>query len=171
MEPLVILVDEQDRQVGTMRKMLAHEKGLLHRAFSVFIFNENGEMLLQQRALGKYHSPGLWTNACCSHPSPEETTIQAANRRLKEELGFSCELREIGSFTYKTPFDNGLTEHEFDHVLYGQFNGQVVANSEEVADYKWITLQRLDELIKANKDEFTFWFHLAYPILKDSLHR
>ena len=118
----VILVNEADEQIGVMEKMEAHEKGLLHRAFSVFIFNDKGEMLLQQRALNKYHSGGLWTNACCSHPRPGEDTLQAAKRRLMEEMGIETSLTLKNSFTYKTAFENGLTEHEFDHIFIGTFN-------------------------------------------------
>src|SRR5215475_1033999 len=118
----VILVDEDDFQVGTMEKMEAHRKALLHRAFSVFIFNTKGEMLLQQRALNKYHSAGLWTNACCSHPAPGESTLDAAEKRLLEEMGFITPLQEIFEFTYKTEFDNGLTEYEFDHVVVGTWD-------------------------------------------------
>ena len=129
----IILVNEEDVQVGTMEKMEVHERGLLHRAFSVFIFNKAGEMLLQQRALSKYHSGGLWTNACCSHPRPGEKTEDAAARRLFEELGFGTELRFAFSFTYKAAFDNGLTEHEFDHVFVGHFDGPLRPDPKEVA--------------------------------------
>src|SRR5215468_430433 len=113
----VILVNELDEEIGTMEKLSAHEQGVLHRAISVFIFNEKGEMLLQQRASRKYHSGGLWTNACCSHPHPGEATHAAALRRLKEEMGFETSLKKAFDFVYKTSFDNGLTEHEFDHVF------------------------------------------------------
>jgi isopentenyl-diphosphate Delta-isomerase len=116
-EEQVILVDENDNQIGLMPKMEAHEKALLHRAFSVFTFNDKGELLLQQRAADKYHSPLLWTNTCCSHQRDGETSLQAGRRRLQEEMGFTCELEEVFSFIYKAPFDNGLTEHELDHVI------------------------------------------------------
>ena len=128
MEEKVILVSETDEQLGLMGKMEAHEKGLLHRAFSVFIFNKDGELLLQQRALDKYHSPGLWTNTCCSHQREGETNLQAGKRRLLEEMGFSCELKELFSFVYKAPFDNGLTEHELDHVMVGYYDEDPVIN-------------------------------------------
>ena len=121
----VILVDVNDRQIGIMEKMKAHQQGSLHRAFSVFIFNKKGEMLLQQRALNKYHSGGLWTNACCSHPLPGEETIAAAKRRLQEELGFEIPVEKVFDFVYKADFDNGLTEHEFDHVYVGEFEGKI----------------------------------------------
>ena len=122
MEEYVILVDQNDNKVGLMPKMMAHEKALLHRAFSVFIFNDNNELMLQQRALDKYHSPGLWTNTCCSHQRDHESNIEAGKRRLLEEMGFSVELKEVTSFIYKASFDNGLTEHEFDHILVGHYN-------------------------------------------------
>ena len=122
----VVLVDEQDKPVGVMEKMQAHREGKLHRAFSVFIFNDKGEMLLQQRAFNKYHSAGLWTNACCSHPKPNETTETAAARRLNEELGFKTSLEKLFDFTYKASFENGLTEYEFDHVFSGIYNGEII---------------------------------------------
>ena len=121
----VILVNEQDEQTGVMEKMEAHQKALLHRAFSVFIFNDKGELLLQQRASDKYHSGGLWTNTCCSHPNPDEETITAAQRRLKEEMGFTTKLSKAFDFIYKSEFSNGLTEHEFDHVFTGYYNGEI----------------------------------------------
>ena len=129
-EEKVILVNEQDEQIGLMPKMEAHEKALLHRAFSVFIFNDDNELMLQQRALDKYHSPGLWTNTCCSHQRDGETNIEAGKRRLQEEMGFVVELRESVSFIYKAPFDNGLTEHEYDHVLLGKYNDTPKISSE-----------------------------------------
>lgn len=164
--PYVILVNENDEQVGVMEKLLAHQKGLLHRAFSVFIVNSHNQLLLQQRALTKYHSPGLWTNACCSHPAPGETTLKAARKRLVEEMGFDCPLFEIDAFQYRTDFDNGLVEHEFDHVLIGTYDGDIIVNPEEVADYKWISFKDLDNLLVTEKEKFTFWFHLAYPLVK-----
>ena len=165
----VILVDEEDQPLGVMEKMEAHRQGLLHRAFSVFILNERGEMLLQKRALQKYHSPGLWTNACCSHPSPGELTLTAAVRRLDEEMGFKCALTEIGAFTYETKFENGLVEHEFDHVLLGLYGGEIYPNRSEVDEYKWITISDIERDIMANKDAYTSWFHLAYPVVKSWL--
>jgi isopentenyl-diphosphate Delta-isomerase len=162
----VVLVDENDQEIGTMEKMQAHEKGLLHRAFSVFIINNKKEMLLQKRASSKYHSPGLWTNACCSHPGPNQSTLAAANIRLREEMGFDCPLIEIGSFTYRTEFDNGLIEFEFDHVLLGTYNSEVNPNPTEVDEYKWLSFAEIDSLLKTNNLDFTYWFTLAYPLTK-----
>jgi len=154
----VILVDEKDREIGVEEKMRAHEKGLLHRAFSILILNPKCQMLLQKRASSKYHSGGLWTNACCSHPRPGEEINEAAHRRLKEEMGFDCELKEIDSFIYRASFKNGLTEHEYDHVFLGFYDGDVQINKEEADDYKWIDLKELREDIKKNPDAYTFWF-------------
>jgi isopentenyl-diphosphate delta-isomerase len=165
----VILVDSEDRDIGYLEKMEAHQQGLLHRAFSIFILNSPGEMLLQRRALTKYHSPGLWTNACCSHPAPGENTLQSANQRLEEEMGFNCNLTEIGSFTYRTTFENNLIEHEFDHVFIGKYEGDIVANKEEVEEFKWISIDSLEEDMKRRPESYTFWFHIAYPILKSYL--
>ena len=134
MEEQVILVNEHDTPIGLMGKLEAHQKALLHRAFSVFILNDKGEIMLQQRAASKYHSPNLWTNTCCSHPRQGETTIEAGKRRLQEEMGFVTELTDILSFIYKAPFDNGLTEHELDHILIGYYNAPPTINPEEVAD-------------------------------------
>ncbi|CAL1519248.1 isopentenyl-diphosphate Delta-isomerase [Chitinophaga sp. MM2321] len=161
--PEVILVNESDVAIGTMEKMEAHRKGLLHRAFSVFIMNDAGDILLQQRALDKYHSPGLWTNACCSHQVPGETTEAAAHRRLQEELGFDCPLHEIFSFTYRTAFDNGLTEHEYDHVLMGTYNGTINPDRSEVNDYRYLSANRILELMEQEPARFTSWFRLALP--------
>ena len=141
MEENVILVDVLDNQLGLMPKMEAHEKAVLHRAFSVFIFNDKGELMLQQRAAHKYHSPLLWTNTCCSHQRDGESNIEAGKRRLIEEMGFKTNLKEIFSFVYKAPFDNGLTEHELDHVMIGNFNGVPKINPDEVASFKWMTLE------------------------------
>src|SRR5687767_9845264 len=135
MSDQVILVNENDEQLGVMDKMEAHHKGVLHRAFSIFIFNTKGEMLLQQRAEHKYHSGGLWTNACCSHPAPGEETNDAAERRLQEEMGFSTSLVKVLDFTYRAEFDNGLVEHEFDHVYLGLYNGDIHPNPDEVQNY------------------------------------
>ena len=161
--PPVILVNEQDEPVGTMEKMEAHQKGLLHRAFSVFIINSQGEMLLQQRALNKYHSGGLWTNTCCSHPLPGEDILTAAHRRLAEEMGFDCALREIFSFTYRASLDNGLTEHEFDHVLLGVYDGAITPDAEEVAAYRSLPVDAVARLLRDEPDAFTHWFHIAFP--------
>jgi isopentenyl-diphosphate delta-isomerase len=159
----VILVDDQDRPMGTMEKMEVHQKALLHRAFSVFIFNENGQMLIQQRAAKKYHSPNLWTNACCSHPKPGEETIKAAQIRLQEEMGFSTTLTPAFTFTYKAPFDNGLTEHEFDHVLVGNYSGTIAPNPDEVSDYCFMNMEEIAAAIKSHSDKYTVWFKIAFP--------
>lgn len=163
--PDIILVNEQDEAIGTMEKMEAHHKGLLHRAFSVFVINDAGEILLQRRALEKYHSAGLWTNACCSHPFPGETIAAAAHRRLQEEMGFDCELEEIFTFTYRAEFDNGLTEHEFDHVLLGTYNGNIYPNPSEVCDYHYLSSGKIQELMEKEPTEFTIWFHHALPLV------
>lgn len=162
----VILVDKQDRAMGTMEKMEAHQKGLLHRAFSVFVFNDKGEMLIHQRALHKYHSGGLWTNACCSHPREEEETMNAAHRRLKEEMGFDCDLHEAFSFIYRAELDNELIEHEFDHVFIGNYNQHIDPNPEEVADYKYVDLHSLKKQIDQNPRQFTEWFKIAFKQLE-----
>ena len=159
----VILVNEQDEAIGTMEKMEAHRKALLHRAFSVFIFNSKGEMLLQQRAFGKYHSGGLWTNACCSHPYPGEETLVAASRRLFEELGFNTPLKKIFHFTYKSPFENGLTEYEYDHVFTGMYEGEIKPDPAEVNAYAYKSLDEIAALLKSSPTEFTTWFHIAFP--------
>ncbi len=161
----VILVNELDEPVGTMEKMEAHEKAVLHRAFSVFIFNSKGEMLLQQRAFQKYHSGGLWTNACCSHPYPGEDTLAAAKRRLKEELGFTTELKKAFHFTYKAPFDNGLTEYEYDHVFTGYYEGAIIPDEEEVNAYCYQTMEEIDRGLISEPYKYTAWFRLAFPQL------
>ncbi|MFA7379355.1 MAG: isopentenyl-diphosphate Delta-isomerase [Bacteroidia bacterium] len=153
----VILVNESDEPIGEMEKMLAHEQGVLHRAFSVFIFNAKGEVLLQQRALSKYHSPGLWTNTCCSHPRPGETTEQATHRRLKEEMGFDCTLQHKFSFIYKVQFDNGLYEHELDHVYTGVYEDEPSINPDEVNTFKWMKWEQLLEDVNKNMADYTFW--------------
>lgn len=159
----VILVDEQDNPVGTMGKMEVHEKALLHRAFSVFIFNDKREMLLQKRAATKYHSAGLWTNTCCSHPKPGETTEAAAIKRLQEEMGFSTPISKAFTFVYKAPFDNGLTEHEYDHVFTGTFNGLINPDPREVSDYCYQSIETVKENVQTHPDHFTEWFKIALP--------
>ena len=159
----VILVNELDEQSGTMGKMEAHQKALLHRAFSVFIFNNKGQMLLQQRAATKYHSGGLWSNACCSHPRPGEETLIAAQRRLKEELGFETVLRKIFDFTYKTSFSNGLTEYEFDHVYAGLYEGAVNPDTLEVSNYTFKSMEEIGENLQSSPQKYTAWFHIAFP--------
>lgn len=161
-EEQVILVNEKDEKIGLMPKMEAHEKGVLHRAFSVFIFNDKNELMLQQRALHKYHSPGLWTNTCCSHQRDGETSIDAGVRRLNEEMGFTTPLRETTKFIYKAPFDNGLTEHEFDHILIGEYNDDPSINTNEVATWKWMALDDVKADIKKNPHEYTEWFKIIF---------
>lgn len=161
-EEQVILVDKDDNQIGLMPKMEAHEKALLHRAFSVFTFNDRGELLLQQRAADKYHSPLLWTNTCCSHQRDGETSIEAGKRRLQEEMGFSCELEEVFSFIYKAPFDNGLTEHELDHVMIGTYNEDPIINREEVEAFKWMTLEEVKVDLEINPEQYTAWFTIIF---------
>ncbi len=158
----VILVDINDNPIGTMPKMEAHEKALLHRAFSVFILNDKGELMLQQRAMHKYHSPGLWTNTCCSHQREGEENILAGKRRLKEEMGFSTPLEELFSFIYKAPFENGLTEHELDYILLGYFDGNPIINPNEVATWKWMSLEQITNSIKDNPQDFTVWFKIIF---------
>jgi len=166
-EEKVILVDENDDMVGTMGKMEAHKQGLLHRAFSIFIFNSKGEMLLQQRAITKYHSGGLWTNACCSHPMPGEKTQDAAQRRLMEELGFETPIEKIFDFTYKAEFDNGLTEHEFDHVFAGEYEGELEINPDEVNDFVYKEVSAIKNEMQTEPQKFTAWFHIAFPKIEE----
>ena len=161
MKEFVILVDEKDNELGSMEKLEAHKKGLLHRAFSIFIFNDDGELLLQQRALTKYHSAGLWTNTCCSHPKPGEDLLSAANRRLIEEMGFSTSLSIKTSFIYKVEFENNLFEHEFDYILIANYNKQPQVNKSEVKNYKWLKLDEIKILIKNKPYDFTSWFKIA----------
>lgn len=161
-EELVILVNEKDEQIGTMPKMEAHEKAALHRAFSVFIFNKNNELLLQQRAANKYHSPLLWTNTCCSHQRVGESNIEAGKRRLQEEMGIVCELKAVTSFIYKAPFDNGLTEHELDYILIGYNDENPMLNNDEVASYKWMTLEAVKKDMIQQPDIYTEWFKIIF---------
>jgi len=161
-EELVILVNEKDEQIGLMPKLKAHEKALLHRAFSVFIFNDTNELMLQQRAFDKYHSPGLWTNTCCSHQREGESNIQAGKRRLLEEMGFTTDLKETISFIYKAPFDNGLTEHEFDHILVGNYNGIPQINEDEVAQWMWLPIEDVKNDIAENPSKYTEWFKIIF---------
>lgn len=163
----VILVSEQDAAVGEMEKMEAHRKGILHRAFSVFIFNSKGEMLLQRRALHKYHSGGLWSNACCSHPYPGEEVENAAVRRLNEELGFQTPVNKIFEFTYRAAFDNGLTEHEYDHVFTGEYNGMLNINPDEVSDYCFKDIEDIRTAMQSHPEKFTKWFHLIFDRIEN----
>lgn len=157
----VILVDKYDNKIGTCEKMKAHLEGKLHRAFSIFIINSNKEILLQKRALAKYHSGGLWTNACCSHPRDFETVENAAHRRMSEELGINCELKEIFSFFYKVKLDNDLYEHEYDHVFLGKFDGMPRIDPNEVDSCIWMNTEELQKSIECDPTKFTFWFKLV----------
>lgn len=161
-EEKVILVDREDNPIGTMPKMEAHEKAVLHRAFSVFILNKNGELMLQQRALHKYHSPALWTNTCCSHQREGEHNLEAGTRRLEEEMGFSVPLEELFSFIYKAPFDNGLTEHELDHVMIGYFDGTPRINPDEVASWRWMSLTAIENDMILHPETYTVWFKIIF---------
>ncbi|MGC4100284.1 isopentenyl-diphosphate Delta-isomerase [Ferruginibacter sp.] len=162
----LILVDEQDTALGTAEKMEAHEKALLHRAFSVFIFNSKGEMLLQQRAHEKYHSAGLWTNACCSHPYQGQDTQVAAEKRLQEEMGFTTALTKAFEFIYKAAFENGLTEYEYDHVFVGKYDGPVIPDKEEVAGFCFKSMEQVEAVVKQYPEQYTAWFKIALPKLE-----
>ena len=162
LEENVILVNERDEPIGLMPKMEAHEKAVLHRAFSVFVLNSKNEIMLQQRAHHKYHSPLLWTNTCCSHQREGETNIQAGNRRLFEEMGFQSELKELFHFIYKAPFDNGLTEHELDHVMIGYYNEAPSINPDEVEAWKWMPIEAVKADIQNHPDLYTIWFQIIF---------
>lgn len=170
-EEKVILVDKNDNQVGLMPKLEAHEKGILHRAFSIFIFNSKYELLLQKRASSKYHSGGLWTNTCCSHPKEGEDTLDAANRRLDEEMGIKTSLRKVYDFIYKAELDNQLTEHEFDHVFYGVCDNNPILNKDEAEDFKWVDMETLNNDIIKNEDNYTVWFKIAFEYFYNYLKK
>ncbi len=161
-EEKVILVNENDEQIGLMPKLEAHQKAVLHRAFSVFVINSKNELMLQQRARHKYHSPGLWTNTCCSHQRDGESNIAAGTRRLQEEMGFTTKLKDTVSFIYKAPFDNGLTEHEYDHVLVGTYEDDPMINPEEVADWKWMPIEEVKNDISKQPELYTEWFKIIF---------
>lgn len=161
-EEFVILVNEKDEQIGSMEKIEAHQKALLHRAFSVFILNDKNEVMLQQRASEKYHSPLLWTNTCCSHQRVGETNIEAGRRRLMEEMGFDVPLKDVFSFIYKAPFDNGLTEHEFDHVMIGYYNEEPKINLEEVEAWKWMSVEGIKADMENHPGVYTEWFKIIF---------
>ena len=161
-EDNVILVNQNDEQIGLMPKMEAHEKAVLHRAFSVFVMNDKNEIMLQQRAKIKYHSPLLWTNTCCSHQREGETNIEAGSRRLFEEMGFETGLKELFHFIYKAPFDNGLTEHELDHVMIGNYNDKPKINPEEVESWKWMSIEDVATDIKLQPEIYTVWFKIIF---------
>jgi isopentenyl-diphosphate delta-isomerase len=167
----VILVNTNDQRLGATEKMEAHEKGVLHRAFSVFVFNSERKMLLQKRADEKYHSPGLWTNTACSHPRTGEKTPDAAHRRLVEEMGFDCEIEEAFSFTYKADVGEGLTEHEFDHVFTGISDTMPIPNPEEVSGYKYVELGWLEKDVAENPGHYTVWFRIALKEVLKHLHQ
>jgi isopentenyl-diphosphate delta-isomerase len=167
-EPFVILVDENDNQTGVAGKMDAHHKGLLHRAVSVFVINSHGNWIMQRRALDKYHSNGLWTNTCCTHPHPGETDIDAAKRRLNEEMGIKCDLIELFSFIYREKLDNELTEYELDHVFFGVTDDVPLINAAEVEDWEAVSFNDLDEDIIENPENYTYWFKEIYE--KVNLH-
>ena len=168
---MLVLVDNQDNPIGYMEKMEVHRKALLHRAFSVFLFNSNGEMLLQRRAMKKYHSGGLWTNTCCSHPYPSETPAEAGRRRMQEELGFETVVQPVFSFIYKAALDNELTEHELDHVLIGEYDGPVHPNEEEVGDYCYKSMDDLRSSLNTHPQLYTAWFQIAFPMLEAYLEK
>lgn len=167
MKELLILVDEYDNEIGLLDKLSVHQKGLLHRAFSVFIFNEKGELLLQQRADEKYHSAGLWSNTCCSHPRSGEDITEAVNRRLKEEMGFECDTDFKFSFVYKIHFENGLTEHEFDHVYSGISDELPMPNKNEVKNWQYLNLQKLKEEIRLNPQSYSAWLKICLPTVME----
>ena len=166
MEEYVVLVDEQDQQVGIMEKMAAHIVPRLHRAFSIFIFNSKGELLLQQRAFSKYHSPGLWTNTCCSHPRNGESIDKAAERRLLEEMGLRCDMHEVFTFIYKAPVGLGLIEHEYDHVFFGQSDDIPVINTEEVESWKYMSLDDISSDMKVHPEQYTEWFKISFDRIR-----
>ena len=170
-EEEVILVNTSDEVLGTMPKMEAHRQAVLHRAFSVFILNAQGQLMLQQRAADKYHSPLLWTNTCCSHQRMGETNIEAGRRRLREEMGFETELRDLFSFIYKAPFDNGLTEHELDHVLLGYYAAEPRINPQEVASWKWMGLEEVSADLKARPELYTAWFRIVFERFYDYIRQ
>ena len=171
MTEYIIKVDEFDNEIGSIEKLEAHKKGILHRAFSILVFNSKNQLLLQQRNRNKYHSPGLWSNTCCSHQRIGETLQESAHRRLMEEMGFSCELKEIFTFTYKTEFDNNLTEHEVDHVFVGFYDGEININEDEVEEYKWVYLDELNKDMSSNPHLYSFWFKVLMerPEITESL--
>jgi isopentenyl-diphosphate delta-isomerase len=162
----VILVDEHDRELGAGEKLEAHRAGALHRAFSVFVFDAAGRLLLQKRARAKYHSGGLWSNTCCGHPRPGEATPAAARRRLMEEMNFDCELREAFGFLYRAELDGGLVEHEYDHVFVGRFEGEPAPDAAEVEDWRWLTLDALREDLRRSPDNYSYWLRLALERLE-----
>jgi isopentenyl-diphosphate delta-isomerase len=167
----VILVDENDRELGTEEKERAHREGRLHRAFSVFVFDARGRLLLQRRSRTKYHSAGLWTNTCCSHPRPGERVEAAALRRLREEMGIECELRSVFPLLYRAELEGGMTEHEYDHVLVGECGRDPAPDPDEVDDWAWVDAAEVRREVAEAPERFTHWFRLALPELLDRLDR
>ena len=167
MAEYIIAVDEFDKEIGTIEKMEAHYKGILHRAFSILVFNSNNQLLLQKRNVKKYHSPGLWTNTCCSHPKYGEDLDDAIYRRIKEEMGFTCKLKEIFSFVYKVEFEDNLFENEYDHVFIGKYDGEVIPNKEEADDFKWSDINYIKNDIKINPELYTYWFKTLINKIED----
>ncbi|MBK8500531.1 MAG: isopentenyl-diphosphate Delta-isomerase [Flavobacteriales bacterium] len=166
----VVLVDERDEVLGTMDKLKAHKEGALHRAFSVFLFDHDGRLLLQRRAETKYHSGGLWTNSCCSHPRMGEDLLAAAERRVAEELGIITPLQHRFSFIYRASFENGLHEHELDHVFFGHWSGSVRPDPEEVIDWRYATMEEIDADLREHPQRFTIWLKACWPEVLADLH-
>jgi isopentenyl-diphosphate delta-isomerase len=169
MPEYVQLVNKKDEEVGIEEKIKTHREGKLHRAFSIFVFNSKGELLLQKRAGTKYHSAGLWSNTCCSHPLPGEPLEKAVHRRLKEEMGFDCKLKEIFSFIYKAKLGNNIFEHEYDHVFLGKFDGEPKPNPEEVSEWRWVSLEKLKKDVEENPEKYTYWFRACLDRIISSL--
>jgi isopentenyl-diphosphate Delta-isomerase len=162
----VVVVSRRDRRMGVVDKLAAHRLGVLHRALSIFVFDESGRLMLQRRAVGKYHSAGQWSNTCCTHPRPGEPVVTAAHRRLREEMGFDCPLRRLGSFVYRARLDNGMLEHELDHLFVGRFEGTPAPNPGEVMDWRWVTVDGLAAEMGDRPGDFTPWFALAWNRLE-----
>ena len=171
MNQFVTLVDQNNQPIGKMEKMEAHRKGKLHRAFSVFVFNTKGELLLQRRAFSKYHSGGLWTNTCCSHPLHGEDLVDSAKRRMIEEMGFECEIEEIFSFIYRAELDNDLIEHELDHVLIGYYSGHPEVNPEEVAEYRYVSMEKIRKELEVDPAMYTEWFKIIFDRVSQHLQQ
>ena len=169
MEEQIIIVDENDQQIGMGGKLKVHQDGALHRALSLYIFNDQDELMLQQRAKDKYHCGGLWTNTTCSHPRIDEDLSDAAHRRLQEEMGFDTEMKKVGEYTYKVAFENGLTEHEYVHVFIGRYNDEPNLNPEEAMNWKWIKIEELENAIKKDSNAYTYWMKKALPSVKEAL--
>ncbi|MCD6177895.1 isopentenyl-diphosphate Delta-isomerase [bacterium] len=165
----VVLVDKKNRKIGVEEKIKAHKEGKLHRSFSIFVFNSKGELLIQQRAKRKYHSPGIWSNTVCGHPRPNETFLEAVHRRLKEEMGFDCKLKKLFCFVYRAEFQNGLIENEYDCVFVGKFNGNPKPNPKEVMNFKWISIKELKKDMLAHPNKYSVWMKIALDKMKPFL--